>query len=297
MPFLAVLGHANIDVQLELQNIPLPGASSPVQDRRTVYGGTAANIARQAAGLGVPTRLWARVGADFPSDWRAGLEADGVDLSFMDVDATNRTPTCYILTDADGQQSYCMDQGAMGAMVQHPPTAALLEGLSWLHIGTGDPTAYMEIAQLAKAAGVKIAFDPGQELRFMYTSATFELLLDVADVVFLNELELSLALEYLRYGDPVQLLDHVGTVVVTRGAEGASLYQAGKKPVHQPALPAAAVDPTGAGDALRAGWYSGLADGLDAPMALARGQAAGAIIVTHLGPQSHTLRLPEIADA
>ena len=106
MPFLTVLGHSNIDVQLSVAAMPGGGRSSPVTDRRTVYGGTACNIARHAAGLGVPVRLWSRVGSDFPADWRADLEVDGVDLTF---DEGERTPTCYILTAPDGEQAYMMD--------------------------------------------------------------------------------------------------------------------------------------------------------------------------------------------
>ncbi len=289
MPYLAVLGHTNIDVQLSLQDIPTPGASSPVQDRRTVYGGTAANIARHAAGLGVPVRLWSRVGKDFPPDWKIGLESDGVELAYMDIDEDGRTPTCFILTDAAGEQSYCMDQGAMADMAAHQPPDALLEGLSWLHIGTGDPAAYGDIMDAARAAGVQVAFDPGQELRFMYDAKQFETLLDKSDVLFVNDIEMGLALQYLRYGDPVQLLDHVDTVVHTQGAVGATLYRT-KVKHHVPAFEVDAIDPTGAGDALRAGWYAALHDGKDMETALQHGVAAAAVCVQHVGPQQHVLR-------
>lgn len=295
VPFLSVLGHSNIDVQLHVEQMPGPNQSAPVQDRRTVYGGTAANIARHAAGLGVATRLWSRVGVDFPPEWKAGLEDDGVDLSCMDFDPAGRTPTCYILTDADDAQAYCMDQGAMADMVAHPPTAAVLAGLTgWLHVATGDPAAYAKIMDDAKAAGVRVAFDPGQELRFMYDARSFEQLLDKADVLFLNDAEYALACDYMRYGDPAQFLDHVDAVVITHGSKGASLYRNGAKPLQQPAFVAAAIDPTGAGDALRAGWYAALAEGHDMQTALAWGQAAAAVAVEHLGPQSHVVRRADL---
>lgn len=297
--FLAACGHANLDVQIGVQDLPHAGASTPAVERRTVYGGTACNIARHAAGLGVPTRLWARVGGDFPPAWRDGLEADGVDLVHLDVEPDGRTPTCYIFTDAQKRQSYVMDQGAMAHATEHPPGPGFLEGLAvsggWLHISTGPPEAYMALAQEAQKRGIHVAMDPGQELRFAYGALSFERLLDLSDTLFLNAVELDVALRYLSYGDPVQLLDHVDTLVITHGPDGAMLYQDGKKPHRAAAVQVpAVVDPTGAGDALRAGWYAALRDGQDAGTALHWGQAAAAIKIQHQGPQDHVLRRTEL---
>lgn len=288
LSFLTVLGHSNIDVQLSVGAMPGGGRSSPVTDRRTVYGGTACNIARHAAGLGVPVRLWSRVGPDFPADWRADLVADGVELC---LDEGDRTPTCYILTARDGEQAYMMDQGAMTPPYEVP--AAAWNGAQWLHVGTGDPASYLATMQAAKAVGLKIAFDPGQEIHFAYDATHFETLLNLADVFFCNDVEMEKALGFLRYGDPAQLLDHVDHVVHTHGEDGATLW-GGKKPVKLPAKPAAAVDPTGAGDALRAGWYAGLHEGLDYEDALQRGIQVAAVAVTLLGPQPRAITLDDL---
>lgn len=292
---LAVLGHTNIDVQMRMETLPGRGQSVPVADRRTVYGGTACNIARHAAGLGLQARLWSRVGPDFPPDWKVGLVDDGVDLAFLDIDQEGRTPTCFILTDDEGEQAYCMDQGAMGAMKENPPSTSLLDGLEgWIHFATGAPEAYLPLMQEARKRAVPVGFDPGQELRFMYTPKMFERLLDQSDVLFLNEAEARQALAYLRYGDPAQLLDHVGTVVLTHGAQGATLLRDGKKAHKGPAFKVKATDPTGAGDAMRAGWYAALRAGHDVETALRWGQAAAAVAVQHHGPQSRLVRMADI---
>ncbi len=295
--YLAVCGHTNIDIQLRVKELPVPGASSPVLDRRHVWGGTAANIARHAGGLGVPVRLWSRVGDDLPADWRDLLLGDGVSLDHLDIVEGGRTPTCYILTDDEGRQSYCMDQGPMGQMADNPPQDTLLEDLTgWLHFATGNPDAYMGIAQAARKQGIPVALDPGQELRYVYDAKRFERLLDRSDALFLNEDELKVACQYLSYGDPVQFLDHVDTVVITRGKRGASLYTAKTKPLHMDAFPVQnAVDPTGAGDAMRSGWYAALYQGNDMPTALKWGQAAASIAVQHEGPQSRVVREADLA--
>ncbi len=295
MPYLSVLGHANLDVIIRVASYPGPGVSVPVLGRKVVRGGTGANIAYHAAGLGVPTRLWARVGADFPMDWRDALEAAGVDLSWMDVVADALTPTCTILSGPDGEQAFCMDQGPMDAMANHPPASGILDDLAWLHVGTGDPRGFQALAEEARAKGVKVAFDPAQEIRFQYDSRTFEKLLDTADVFFCNHHELDVALKFLSYGDPVQLLDHVDAIVVTRGKEGASLITP-KGRVDQPAFEVEAADPTGAGDALRAGWYAGLHAGRSMEDALAWGQAAAALAVQFEGGQGSLLRMSLLED-
>src|ERR1041385_2572636 len=113
---LAVAGHSNLDVQLQVKELPKPGQSVPVLERRTVWGGTAANIARHAGGLGVPVRLWSRVGEDFPPPWGKALGRAGVDVGCVQIGPGALTPTCFVITDALDRQVYCMDQAAMAAM-------------------------------------------------------------------------------------------------------------------------------------------------------------------------------------
>jgi adenosine kinase len=298
VPFVAVCGHTNIDVQLQVKELPKAGQSVPVLDRRTVWGGTACNIARHLAGLGVGVRLWSRVGDDFPANWRDALLSDGVDLSFLDVAKGGRTPTCTILTDLLDRQCYAMDQGAMGQMAENPPDLSLVQGLAqggWLHVATGDPLAYAKLADEARGQGVLVALDPGQEISFQYDGRSFEGLLDLSDALFVNEHELRVACDLLGYGAPEQFLDHVDTVVVTRAEKGATLYRAKGKPALVDAFPVRrVVDPTGAGDAVRSGWYAALAEGRSMETALRWGMAAASIVIGHPGPQDHVVRRAEL---
>jgi sugar/nucleoside kinase (ribokinase family) len=289
VPFLTVIGHSNIDVLLNVASMPGGGRSSPVKSRQTVYGGTAANIARHAGGLAVPVRLWSRVGTDFPADWRADLKADGVELAFDEVGVT---PTCYVLTTPDGEQAYCMDQGAMTPPYTVPGT--VLDGdVKWLHVCTGDPGSYEPLVDAARAAGIKIAFDPGQEIHFAYDERSFNRMLERADVVFLNEVELVKALGFCGYGSAEQLLDHVDAVIVTRGGDGADLWTSEGK-THEPAPHVKLVDSTGAGDGLRAGWYRALYAGETMQEALKVGVLSGAVVVTMEGPQPRAITVADL---
>ncbi len=297
-PWLAVCGHANLDVHLVVKELPKQGQSVPVVERRTLWGGTAANIAHHAGGLGVPTRLWSRVGDDFPAAWRKALAADGVDLSSLDVVVGAQTPTCFVLTDLLDRQAYAMDQGPMERMAENPPTPTLLHGMAkgaWLHLATGDPLAYAPIAVAAREQGLRIALDPGQELRYKYDARSLKGLLEAADLLFLNEEELRVACGLVDCFEAEDLLLHVPALVVTRGERGASLYRDGHKPHHAPAFPANVVDPTGAGDALRAGVYAALHAGKGMEDALRWGQAAAAATIERPGAQETALRPSDVA--
>ncbi len=290
--YLAVIGHANIDVLLDVQALPGPGESRPVQRRSRVYGGTACNIARHAAGLGVATRLWARVGRDFPPDWRVELLDAGVNLDYLDIDEVRDTPTCFILTSPDGAQAYCMDQGAMGALTANPPTEGLLDGLTgWLHIGTGTPDAYVEIAEKARQAGVAVALDPGQEIHFAYDANALRALLEHSDLLWCNEGERDAMLKMLDTDlDGLERL--VPRVIVTHGAKGVSMHVRGEPVVRIDGLQVDVVDPTGAGDALRAGVYRALSRGRPWLDALSFGQEVAAACLKMRGPQPETIRMP-----
>ena len=297
-PFLAVCGHANLDVLLRVRDLPRAGQSTPVLERQVARGGNGSNIASHAASLGVPVRLWSRVGDDFPAAWRADLEALGVDCSQLAVAAGAATPTCFVFTDELGRQCFAIDGGPMGAMAQSPPGPALVEGLApggWLHVATGDPLAYAPVVDAARRAGVKVALDPGQEMSFRYDARALAGLLSWCDAFFVNEAELRVACGLLGLSTAEELLQHVPALVVTRGAQGASLYRRGERTVHAPAPPLDRLaDPTGAGDAFRAGWYAALHEGHSFEGALRWGQAAGAANCRHHGSQGQLLMRAEL---
>lgn len=288
-PFVALCGPCNLDVLLRVKDLPQAGQSSPVIERRVLRGGNGGNLAAHAAGLGVAVRLWSRVGADFPPAWRADLASWGVDAHL--AVAGDATPTCFVFTDLVDRQSFAIDVGRGGESVS--PPAAFVAGMapgSWLHLCTGDPLLYAEVAAAAHGAGLRVALDPGQELSFRYDAAALQGLLSLCEVLLLNEAELRVAVDLLQRAAPEDLLAFVPNLVVTRGAKGASLYRRDGRTLHAPAFPVDRMaDPTGAGDAFRAGWYAALASGHGFDEALRWGQAAGAAKVRHHGAQEHRL--------
>lgn len=280
MAFLAVYGHVNVDYVLQVNRLPGPDTTVPVERELVRLGGTAGNVARAAAALGVPSALCSYVGSDFPQEYWDVLRESGIDLAGLKR-LDGPTPKIWILTLPDGSQSAIIDQGVMGDSFPHPGLDLPALESTWVHFGTGRPKDWLAVARDAMAAKRRIAVDPAQELAYRYDAKTFEDLLNGSELFFANEAELARALKLLGYGDSVQLLDHTKTIVLTRGAKGVRLITA-KERLDVPACPVRGVqrvDPVGAGDVLRAGIYAGLQHQQAWPEALQSGAVASSLFL------------------
>lgn len=259
MGFLGVYGHVNVDHILILKSLPKPETTVPVERELVRLGGTAGNIARAAAILGVPTSLASCVGDDFPSEYRQDLAAAGIDLTdFRHV--AGPTPKVWALSVPGSNQSYVIDQGVMADSVSRPRLDFAMLNSEWVHFTTGNPTDWWPILQEARQAKKEVAFDPAQELSYRYDSRTFERFLNHSTVFFCNEPELQRALDLFGYGDPTQLFDHTRRLVITRSHQGSRLMT-DKETLDVPVCPVRGVDrveATGAGDGFRGGLYAAL---------------------------------------
>lgn len=286
--FLGVVGHVNVDYLFQLGESLKPNATHPVQSRERFWGGTAGNIASAAATLGVPVRLGSVVGDDFPREYGDALRGRGVDVTDLVTMKGRSTSAWWGFEDPDHNVVGIIDQGPMGSDDLPVNFAHTLES-AWVHIATGPPKKFLELAKAAKAEGRKVAFDPGQELRYRWRERDFERMLEAADMFFCNATELGQAFDKLGYGDVVQLFDHVPLVVVTHGKDGCVVH----REEETIAVPAVAVpkerivDTTGAGDGFRAGFYAGLQKGTSLAECAALGNAVASFVLEAKGAQSN----------
>jgi sugar/nucleoside kinase (ribokinase family) len=285
--YLGVFGHVVLDHILAVPKLPVPDATVRVLDRNRYFGGTAGNIARFAARLGVPTALASFVGEDFPDAYRRALAAEGVDLTDLRVVRGAATPSAWIFTAPGGRQTTVIDQGPMWeahrqTVPEHSVRSAVL-----VHLGTGRPAYLRKVARLAADLGKTIAFDPSQEITYAYTRTSFMELLRRADIFFGNAAEVRTALRFARLRRPEDLLRHVEQVVMTLGHRG-SLVLTREGGAHRiPRVPPRrVVDVTGAGDAYRAGFYAGLSRGYDPRRCGLLGSAAASFAVEARGTQT-----------
>jgi sugar/nucleoside kinase (ribokinase family) len=285
--FLGAFGHVALDVIVTVPSLPDPNTSIQILDRRRYFGGTAGNLARAAARLGVRTSLASFVGDDFPEDYRAALEADRVDLTDLRIVRGEATPTVWVFSDRRGNQMAIVDQGAMARAASRPVLRHSVRDVELVHIGTGRPEYYAKVAALAADLGKTIAFDPSQEIHYVYTASSFRRLLGRATYFFGNEAEIARAKRLARETSTEGLLRHAEVVVATLGARG-SLVVTRSGRIRVPRVrPSRIVDVTGAGDAFRAGFYAGLSQGYDLRRCGILASAVASFVVEGKGTQTH----------
>ncbi len=282
-PFLTVYGHVCLDQIMSLERFPEANTSVDIVEKHRYFGGTGANIATVAASLGVPTALVSYVGSDLPDEFRRNMESRGVDLSEVETVDGYETSTVMIVTDEEQNQVAFVYQGPMRDMDDFDLLTARASESSIVHISTGRPGYYLRLMERLRSSGKEISFDPAQEIHHIWSAETFPRGISLADTFFCNANELRTALRYLGMERPEELLGKVKTVINTRGAEGSIAYTADGARSVLAARPGAIVDPTGAGDAFRAGYYAGRYYGHPLEECLAYGNAAASFALEAKG--------------
>lgn len=281
--YLGVIGHAAMDVIMQVEHMPKPDTSTPVVEKIIRYGGTGANIAKAAGEMGVPVSLASWVGEDFPDDFTSSLKKSGIDLSDLVICKDRSTTTCWIINDGMHQQMVLVDQGAMGYPEEMKLPLSTMDSCQILHIGTGPPSFYREIVEIS--SNDIIAFDPAQEIHYLYEQDVFLDMLDKSKYFFCNEKEYEMALKFVDGRETDDILEHVEVMIVTKGKHGSVLCTK-KETLDIPAyVPEKIIDPTGAGDAYRSGVYAGLYRDLPLEECCKIASARASFAVECAGPQ------------
>ena len=260
-------------------------------EMRREFGGCAGNVAYTLKLLGGDPLPMATVGHDF-GPYASWMDRTGIDRRFVtEVDAF--TAQAFITTDPDGNQITTFHPGAM----DHAHVNSVGDAGGGVRIGIVTPDgrdAMVRHAAEFADLGIPFIFDPGQQLH-LFGSDELALFLDEATWLTVNSYEWSLFQE--RSGlDADKIVQRVDAAIVTRGAEGSTVLARGREAVDIPAVPASrAVDPTGCGDAYRAGLLLGLEVGRDWETTGRIASLAGAIKVAHPGCQNHRFEADEFA--
>jgi adenosine kinase len=248
-------------------------------------GGVAANVCFGLGSLGQNPLLVGSVGADF-ADYRAWLDSHGIDTSGVRVSETLHTARFICTTDADQNQIASFYSGAMSEA--RDIDLATLGTLDLVLISPNDPAAMVAHTDYCRANGVRFAADPSQQLARL-PDEEIRGLLDGADILFSNAYEAAM-LESKTGWSATEVLAKVGTRVTTRGADGVVIERQGDDPLSIGAVPAATLaEPTGVGDAFRAGFLSGQAWGLSLERSAQVGALLATLCVETLGPQEYTV--------
>jgi adenosine kinase len=259
-----------------------------VPEMRREFGGCAANIAYGLKLLGDEGVAMATAGHDF-EPYRRRMVAHGMNVDYIKVVEGTFTAQAFITTDLDDNQITAFHPGAMQyAHVNKIADAAAPGAASGISLGIIAPDgrqAMIEHAAQFKAAKIPFIFDPGQGLP-MFGATELTEFIDQAMWVTVNDYEWEL-MQQKTGMTAADVVAKVDALIVTRGSEGSTIYTKGRTFTVPAVKPRAIVDPTGCGDAYRAGLIHGLLRGLDWETTGRVASLMGSIKIESRGPQNH----------
>jgi nucleoside kinase len=271
---ISVVGHTAVDHICSVSHLPGPNTSASILNRTIAFGGGAANIAVGIALLGGRVSLISAVGGDFTgSEYDSRMKELNIEQRFF-IAPDKHTATAFMFTSPAGDQMTFFEWGASCLFeTENAPS------LSFVHMATADPGFNVKVAEQSGFA----SFDPGQDIH-RYTSDHLEVILGSIDLLIANHHEYAGMCRTLGITRD-ELISRVPMAIETRSGEGSFLYEEGKETLI-PAVTVKCADPTGAGDAFRAGFLTSYAAGYSAADSCKIGTVTASFVVEIYGCQT-----------
>ncbi len=274
--------------QLLAEHLQKVSLSFLVDDLVVHRGGVAGNMAYAIGVLGGRPQLVGAAGVDF-TDYREWLEAAGVDCDHVLISDTQHTARFVCTTDVDMAQIASFYPGAM-SQARNIRLAHLVEASGapeLVIVGANDPEAMFAHTDECRKLGLAFAADPSQQLARL-SGAEITRLVDGATYLFSNDYEWDLMLSKTGWTE-ADVLAQVGLRVTTLGADGVDLVSPDGSTIHVGVVPETAqVDPTGVGDAFRAGFLTGRSAGLSLERSAQLGSLVAVLVLETTGTQNWT---------
>ena len=276
--------------QILPEQIHILNVSFLVPDLRREFGGCAGNIAYSLKMLGGDPLVMATVGEDFqPYAYR--MEKLRLVQSHVRKVPDTFSAQAFITTDLDDNQITAFHPGAMNFSHQNHISDARDVGLGI--VAPDGREGMLQHAREFHEAGIPFIFDPGQGLP-MFNGDELLTFIGQADYVAANDYEAKMLQE--RTGKSIEELSRlVKALVVTQGAQGSLVFVKGKAEAIPAVKPEQIVDPTGCGDAYRAGLLYGIAGDMDWPTTGRLASLVGSIKIAQRGAQNHQFSRDEIS--
>jgi adenosine kinase len=262
-----------------------------VPEMRTFFGGCAGNIAYGLKLLGADPLIFAAAGDDFGA-YATWLDQHGIRRDGIQIHPDAHTAQCFITTDLDDNQIVAFHPGAM-ERANELRIEDVVDGATLAIVGPDDNAAMRKHAATLKRLGVPTVIDPGQQL-IGFDPDGLLTFLEGARVFVANDYEWAVTLDRTGIAED-ELARRADAIIVTRGATGSTILEGGRR-IETPAATAErVVDPTGCGDAYRAGLLFGMEHGLALEQAARIGSVMGCLAVEERGTQSVRASRGEIA--
>jgi adenosine kinase len=275
--------------QLVAEQLHRISLSFLVDDLVVRRGGIGANIAFGMAVLGASPVLVGAVGNDF-GDYQSWLERHGVDCSGVHISETAHTARFVCTTDDDMCQIASFYAGAMSEarQIELAPIAEKVGGLDLVLISPDDPDAMLRHAEECRQRGYDFAADPSQQLARMNGEQIKDFVTG-AKYLFSNDYEWELLRQKTGWSEQ-DVMSRVGMRITTLGEKGVDIVAGDGTTITVNAVPETVkADPTGVGDAFRAGLLAGLSKGLGMERAAQLGSYIAVLVLETIGTQEWTL--------
>jgi adenosine kinase len=267
-----------------------------VDDLEIRRGGVAPNMCFGLGLLGESPVLVGAAGEDF-GDYRSWLERHGVDCRSVHISESRHTARFVCTTDSSMAQFASFYPGAMSEarLIELRPIVERVGTPAFVLIAADDPEGMVRHTQECRQRGYPFIADPSQQLAFS-DGALIRELIDGATYLFSNEYE-SHMIESKTGWSAQEIRDRVGTQVTTLGADGVRIFARDAETIEvKAATGVTAVEPTGVGDAFRAGFLAGLQWGFGHERSAQVGCVLAAYVVETVGTQEYTFTRPQFVE-
>ena len=258
---------------------------------RREFGGCAGNIAYNLKLLGGNPMPMATVGQDF-GPYREHFQAIGIPLDHVKEIVDLYTAQAFITTDLDDNQITAFHPGAM--MRSYENHVKDVKDVAFGIVGPDGYEAMLQNSEEFAGANIPFIFDPGQAMP-LYNGKELTQMIERATYVTVNDYESSLLQERTGLSEK-QIADRVQAYLITRGPKGSEVHTRNGMLQIPAATAMRVVDPTGCGDAYRAGLIFGWMNGMDMATTGRIASLMGALKIEHLGPQNQRFTYDEFAE-
>jgi adenosine kinase len=264
--------------------------SFQIGEMRREWGGTAGNIAYNLKALGGEPIVMATLGDDGAA-YVERLREQGIGTEAVRIIPGTYTGQAFIITDLDDNQITAFHPGAMNE--SHRNRVSDVEDIALGIVAPDGRDGMREHARGLAAAGIPFIFDPGQGLPLFSGPELIEMI-DCANYLAVNDYEGRMLAE--RTGLSLEAIsERVDALIVTLGGDGSRIHCNGEIIDVPPVKPSAVVDPTGCGDAYRAGLLFGIAHGWTWERTGRLASLLGSVKIASRGGQNHRIARDSIA--
>ena len=258
---------------------------------RKEFGGCAGNIAYNLKLLGIEPIITATVGQDFDS-YGSWLEKNDISKDAIQIIDNMYTAQCFITTDSNNNQLTSFHPGAMDEGHKNP--ISLTDNIEMAIIAPDGKQSTIEHAEQLHEQSIPIMYDPGQGLP-MFNKDEIEKIIELSDWIILNEYEANLISE-ITGKQLKDIVKNLKAAVVTKGNKGSEIFVGDERIIIEPIKATKDLDPTGCGDAYRAGLIYGICHQMSWQQSGKIGSMMGSIKVASNGTQNHTFNVKEILE-